>query len=646
MHLRHLPIFLAAAMAFSCTRRDASVTLTYPAAKPQKNHAVQVDFLTYSEGKADGNVHPARIQAGPNPDKALNVGIAQDLSGGLGGQWQAAVWIAAFQAAAALGRDLSDYAIMVRGQGYIDGPSAGALFAAGMMAAMAGIPVRPEVTMTGIVNPDGTVGPVGGIPNKFRAAVKAGKKILGYPVGQRYSVDLATQKVVDLHEFAKENGVQVMEIRSVDDAFTLLTGKQVPRVQPLTPEQLALPAATIDSVNQKAGTWQERYNRFVSSFYAEKLQDLMDSAQKLEAARNLAEMAEAQKRSGQIHAAYDLFQSAAAEAFAAYAYGRFIQYTGKGKFVDLFQEVSSMFNPVSSGLEQSFETARTFSPKNFEETSAFLCMLEQSIAALGYTQDAARSVESARSVMENVGQLKDKNVPPDQIISAIVSPLLSASSRYGKALMAIEKGKDLMGMRNADSAPFSISGERLESVAKIYIAVAQANMNYIDQIFIPDLARSAETDENTVRDRLVRKNDSYMLAFTGLRFPQSFFKEKWGERAAGTFWAQIAGSMGSYFASSMFLMHHYSLGVENNGATVRMEKVLDSMLDRAEYNVRLQAARLLHLQGTVPASVRFFHAVGMALKNQTPALKLKSLEMFWRASMLCQLSIQLTRPAP
>ena len=57
----------------------------------------------------------------------------------------------------------------------------------------------------------------------LRAAVKAGKKVLGYPVGQRYAQDLATQKVVDLHEFAKENGVQVVEIRSVDEAFSLLS---------------------------------------------------------------------------------------------------------------------------------------------------------------------------------------------------------------------------------------------------------------------------------------------------------------------------------------------------------------------------------------------------------------------------------------
>ncbi len=634
-------LFLGLITVLGCTRKDASVTLTYPAARPVRTHTVQVDFLTYTEGKADGNVHPTQIQVGPNADAILNVGIAQDLSGGLGGQWQAAVWIAAFQAAAALGRDLSDYAVMVRGRGYIDGPSAGALFAAGMMAAMAGVPARPDVTMTGIVNPDGTVGPVGGIPNKFRAAVKAGKKVLGYPVGQRYAQDLATQKVVDLHEFAKENGVQVVEIRSVDEAFSLLTGRQVPRLQPLALEQMALPPATLEMLKQKAGTWQERYGRFVSSFYGEKLQDLLDSAKKLEVARTVAQIAQTQA----VATAYELFQTAAGSAFSAYAYGRFVQYTVNRKFVDLFREVSSMFTPVGEGLERAFEAAQKFAPANLEDVNAFLCMLEQDLAALGYTQDAARSVESARSVMENVRQLQEKNVPADQIVSAIITPLLSASSRYGKALMAIEKGKDLMEMKEAGPVGIQIADKRLEAVARLYIAVAQANMNYIDQIFVPDLARSAQSDEDTVRNRLIQKNDLYMLAFTGLRFPQSMLKEKWGERAPATFWAQIAGSMGSYFASSMFLMHHYSLGVENDGATVRMEKALDNMLAHAELHVRLQAALLQKAQGRVPVTARFFHAVGMDMKSQTIPMKLKALEMFWRASMLCQLSLQLTRPS-
>lgn len=639
-----LLFFWGISFAYNCTRKDTVVTLTYPAAKPQKVHTVLVNFLTYSEGKTDGNIHPAKIQVGPNSEDTLNVGIAQDLAGGLGGQWQAAVWIAAFQAAAALGRDLTDYEVLVRGQGFIDGPSAGALFAAGMMAAMAKVPVRSDVTMTGIVNPDGTVGPVGGIPNKFRAAVKAGKKILGYPMGQRYTLDMATQKVIDLQEFAKENGVQVVEIHSVDEAFALLTGYQIPRIKPLPTEQLALLPATLERLKQKNGIWKERYHHFLSLFYNEKLQELLDSATKMETARTLAGVAESFFNSNAFPIAYELFQISAARAFSAYAYGRFVQYVLNGKFVELFKEVSNMFTPVGAGLEQMLNAAQKFTPKNIEKTNAFLCMLEQTIAALGYTQDAAHAVDSVRSILENVNQLKAKNVPAEKIVSALVTDLLRASSRYGKALMRIEKAKELMELVEQDPTPISISEKRLKAVANMYLAVAQANMNYIDQIFIPDLARSAESNEDAVRANLIRQNDAYMLAFTGVRYPQTLFKKKWGENVVGTFWAQIAGSMSSYFASSMFLMHHYSLGAENDGTTVRMEKALNSMLEHAEQNVRLQAALLQQSHHMIPVTARFFYTIGMVMKTQETQMKLRALEMFWRASMLCQFSLQLTRP--
>jgi uncharacterized protein len=41
------------------------------------------------------------------------------------------------------------------------------------LAAMTGTPIDPTVTMTGIINPDGTIGPVGGIPEKSCRGAKS-----------------------------------------------------------------------------------------------------------------------------------------------------------------------------------------------------------------------------------------------------------------------------------------------------------------------------------------------------------------------------------------------------------------------------------------------------------------------------------------
>jgi ATP-dependent Lon protease len=56
-----------------------------------------------------------------------------------------------------------------------DGPSAGLAFAVGIVSALANRPVRPGFAFTGEVALHGEVGPVGGLPHKIAAAVRAGR---------------------------------------------------------------------------------------------------------------------------------------------------------------------------------------------------------------------------------------------------------------------------------------------------------------------------------------------------------------------------------------------------------------------------------------------------------------------------------------
>jgi uncharacterized protein len=58
----------------------------------------------------------------------------------------------------------------------VGGPSAGALFAIGFTALFLNTTLSSNVTMTGMINPDGTIGPVGGLKEKLEASSKAGFK--------------------------------------------------------------------------------------------------------------------------------------------------------------------------------------------------------------------------------------------------------------------------------------------------------------------------------------------------------------------------------------------------------------------------------------------------------------------------------------
>jgi hypothetical protein len=72
-------------------------------------------------------------------------------------------------------------------------------------------------------------------------------------------------------------------------------------------------------------------------------------------------------------------------------------------------------------------------------------------------------------------------------------------------------------------------------------------------------------------------------------------------------------------------------------------KALVAMLRHAEENARMNAALARKYAGGIPVSARVFYHIGMTMKEMQASLKIKALEMFWRASMECQLAVLLSR---
>lgn len=66
----------------------------------------------------------------------------------------------------------------------IEGPSAGAALTIATIAALENKTLNSSVVITGTINPDGTIGPVGGVVAKAEAAKEVGAKIFLVPIGQ------------------------------------------------------------------------------------------------------------------------------------------------------------------------------------------------------------------------------------------------------------------------------------------------------------------------------------------------------------------------------------------------------------------------------------------------------------------------------
>ncbi|AIF82433.1 archaeal serine protease [Candidatus Nitrososphaera evergladensis SR1] len=122
----------------------------------------------------------------------------------------------------------------------VDGPSAGAAMTALLAAELGAIgnnnaELKQDVVMTGTIEPDGTIGPVGGVPEKAIAAGQYGAKIFLVPSGQAVYNEQTCEKKQEgifiyqtcrsqekpLSDYTEKNyGMKVIEVKNIKDALT------------------------------------------------------------------------------------------------------------------------------------------------------------------------------------------------------------------------------------------------------------------------------------------------------------------------------------------------------------------------------------------------------------------------------------------
>jgi hypothetical protein len=178
----------------------------------------------YQDGRVARGITPVLITVAKHPDSDFTVNLDGLTQAGTGEVWNASAWSGASVATLVAGRDPRGLSVAYSVSEKIDGPSAGALMAAGTMANLFGTTVAQNTSMTGTILPNGGIGPVGGIPDKIRAAKKAGLTKVLIPTGQRFDVDPSTGKNVDVIAQGKDLGIEVVEIDSVEAAYAQIVG--------------------------------------------------------------------------------------------------------------------------------------------------------------------------------------------------------------------------------------------------------------------------------------------------------------------------------------------------------------------------------------------------------------------------------------
>jgi uncharacterized protein len=137
-----------------------------------------------------------------------------------------------------------DYFFVVRTSSpMIGGPSAGAIMTIAVISLLENWTLDNTTVMTGMINPDGSIGPIGGIPYKIDAAHSVGATRFLIPKGQMTYTEMVTEYqningilwqntypvTRNVSDYAHTNyGMEVYEVQDINDALLYFTGWNFP----------------------------------------------------------------------------------------------------------------------------------------------------------------------------------------------------------------------------------------------------------------------------------------------------------------------------------------------------------------------------------------------------------------------------------
>jgi uncharacterized protein len=138
--------------------------------------------------------------------------------------WKEAALAAIAAAARATDEDPRTWLVTVKNvsTAYItDGPSASATLAVALTTAVRHTKILPNVALTGGIERDGRITPVGGIPEKLQGAAAAGITTVLIPKDQSRTRDW------DVRPLSESLRIAVFEVGTLREAYEKMTGQEL-----------------------------------------------------------------------------------------------------------------------------------------------------------------------------------------------------------------------------------------------------------------------------------------------------------------------------------------------------------------------------------------------------------------------------------
>lgn len=574
-----------------------------------------------TKGEATGGLSSVKIKL---DDGDGHVAFAEDGPQATGNQWQSAGWTAVLLGSLLNGSNPNQYDFSFTSNGRIDGPSAGGLMTVGVLAALRGAHIKDDATMTGTINPDGTIGPVGGIPHKIEGAAKAGKKMVLVPIGQRYDMDENTKQQVDLVEVGRKNGVDVREVGTVFEAYQQLTGDTLPEPStgagsPAFPQQAAdrLRAGALNLLGtyQKERAQVEGLSEDARTPFNDYIQYADDQAAKVDQSL----------KQGLFAVAYDQAYTAA---------GTMRQVNSSGTLLERY---------IRDGLPGALS--------QLEASRSVLTQLEAEVNSLqakkiATASDAVTVFDAYSEIAIGTGKVLLANQIYNDLAQngssydedTIFTRIFEASRLYTEAGDSVQLAEDASDIGLGFGKSKAPTQEQIQQVAKNMQLTADANLTTFESIFVEPAAESVGMSASAFRAALANKEPLYNLAKASDQGISVLMDVVGGEDRAG---ALVFGhSQTKYTLASMLVAKYYSLGAELDDnldiTSYDRTKALGEMLEFADKRAR----ELIGQAGDeVPMRALYYFENAQQLRQSgDPTDKLNALSYYWQASLLSQMS--------
>jgi hypothetical protein len=584
------------------------------------SRTVVVDPLAYATngaGQSFGTCFPMTVTVGGYAPGTVRIGFFESEVGGSGPQWRAAGWAAALTAAQLTDFDAMTTQVSFDVQGRIDGPSAGALMTIAVLAAARGDTIRPDATMTGTINPDGIIGPVGGIAHKIDGAARKGKKLVLIPAGIAFDYDANEKKDVHLVGVGNKLGVEVRPVLDIYTAYKYMTGADLPHAAAEVPGKLALQVHSL--VASRAQAWGDRHESALNA-----MKQLPDFARNSQFVKNFTTKAENQLyqvksllEEGEMSAAFHDQVRAAALSYLGLEVGRNLQTAQSNGIEGAINRIKDN-NWLKQSVEQTAQQLNAFTPKTFDQLSMYLEAVDVFLMGASYRYAALETLENL----------------PDEGKARVENALVAAGFQIvgwlnlQLAVDYLELSKKYGGRPIPEGAPIA-------ALAQFYTRAGEANERVFDSLEIDAQAKEAGVSSERVKAILAVRDESYgtLQAAIAYVLPQipTYFPDKPHRDIA-----QLAGGMFVYCRAAMLITKYYSLGAKLddslNVTGLRRERTFIDWLARSEEEAARSIYRLSQ-GGADTTTCRQMYEIAHVMRSRELADRLEALQLLFRASV-------------